>query len=314
MVSHLMLYSLRSFYYGPDSVYAEFDADTCLEILGLPTCGAWVPDPMAFIKLLTHQTQPFLGAWCLIGIVAASMSTADGAILAMGTVWSHNITRQLDSYFPSLVTPENLLMAARLSTIPFSLAATIIASEVRETGYLLIVAFDIMLAGVVAPLFGCFYAKNPSPRAAFCSLLAGVIVRVVLEFALPKDGYLILPYNLDEFFDYGPAASAKLPTFFDAPAEDLWDPSVEPCDSAQLEDCKYCIIRGWKRKLALVDILSHNLIFLCKTHRHRSRFAGGLFLRSYRLRSDTVTRKIQRLQTFVFVRGAASIREEFGKA
>ena len=99
-----------------------------------------MPDNQAFIKLLTHEANPFLGAWCLIGIVAASMSTADGAILAMGTVWSHNITRQLDKYYPSLVTPDNLLMAARLSTIPFTLAATIIAAQVRETGYLLIVA------------------------------------------------------------------------------------------------------------------------------------------------------------------------------
>jgi Na+/proline symporter len=31
---------------------------------------------MAFIKLLTHQAPAFLGGWCLLGIVAASMSTA----------------------------------------------------------------------------------------------------------------------------------------------------------------------------------------------------------------------------------------------
>ena len=93
--SHLFLVSI-SFYYGPDSIHAEFSADTCSTILGLPTCGEWIPDSQAFIKLLTHEANPFLGAWCLIGIVAASMSTADGAILAMGTVWSHNITRQLD--------------------------------------------------------------------------------------------------------------------------------------------------------------------------------------------------------------------------
>jgi hypothetical protein len=56
---------------------------------------------------------------------------------------SHNITRQLDKYFPSLVTPDNLLMAARVSTIPFTVAATIVAVQVRETGYLLIVALYV---------------------------------------------------------------------------------------------------------------------------------------------------------------------------
>lgn len=50
-------------YYGPDSTRAEFDADTCSEILGLPTCGAWVPDDAAFVKLLTHEAPAILGAW-----------------------------------------------------------------------------------------------------------------------------------------------------------------------------------------------------------------------------------------------------------
>ena len=71
-------------YYGPDSVYAQFTADTCSESLLLPTCGEWVPDPVGFLNLLTNQAPAVVGGWCLIGIVAASMSTADGAILAMG--------------------------------------------------------------------------------------------------------------------------------------------------------------------------------------------------------------------------------------
>lgn len=94
-----------------------------------------------------------------------------------------------------------------------------------------------MFAAVVAPLFGCFYSPGePSPRAALLSVITGAVTRVVLEFALPKDGFYILPYDYDEFLDYGPAASAALPTFFDAPAEDLWDPAAEPCEGAQFED------------------------------------------------------------------------------
>jgi hypothetical protein len=157
--------------YGPDSIYAEFEADSCLEILGMPTCGQWVPDDMAFIKYLSHNVPPFLGAWgyvsimacsrlvflkrnfrclttclvanSLVGLVAASMSTADGAILAMGTVWSHNVTRQLDKWYPNLVTSSNLIRAAQLSTVPFTLAAAMIATKVQATGYLLIVALYV---------------------------------------------------------------------------------------------------------------------------------------------------------------------------
>lgn len=152
-----------------------------------------MPDPLAFIKLATVQAPPVIGAWCLIGIVAASMSTADGAILAMGTVASHNLVRLLDVKWPWLVTPNNLLMVARISTIPFTLASTLIGAYYRQssgassaTGYLLIVAFDIVLATVVPSLFGCFYTKNPSPRASFCSVIVGAFLRILLEFVLDK--------------------------------------------------------------------------------------------------------------------------------
>lgn len=59
----------RGFYYGPDSPRAEFEADTCSEILGLPTCGMWVPDDSAFVKLLTHEAAAFAGACCMVVLV-----------------------------------------------------------------------------------------------------------------------------------------------------------------------------------------------------------------------------------------------------
>lgn len=197
-----------SVHYGPDSIQAEFVADTCNTLLGLPTCGLWSPDPQAFIKLLTHEVPSFLGGWCLFGIVAASMSTADGAILAMGTVFSHNVMRHFGAFVPGLVTADNLLTVTRLSTIPLTLAASLIAAYYESdnpagaTGYLLIVAFDVVLATVVVPLFGCFYTKNPSPSAAFLSIICGALTRIIMEFTLPKDGFLLLPYDVPEFCTY----------------------------------------------------------------------------------------------------------------
>jgi len=207
----------------------------------------WVPDPNAFIQLLTHEAPPFLGAWCLIGVVAASMSTCDGAILAMGTVFSHNVVRNFGSFFPcigdkDLVSTSNLLMVARIMSIPFTIISTLVAAYYRSThsagatGYLLIVAFDVVFASVVVPLFGCFYTKKPSPLAALLSILSGIIVRVILEFTLPKDGFLIAPFPGDEFLDYGSAASTAFPPFFDEPAADLWDADAEPCEQTRLND------------------------------------------------------------------------------
>jgi Na+/proline symporter len=185
---------------------------------------------------MTNQIPPALGAWCMMGIVAASMSTSDGAILAMGTVFSHNVVRQFDAMYPSLITPDNLLTSARISTLPFTIIAAILAAFYQQTGYLLIVAFDIVFACMITPLFGCFYAKNPSPRAALCSILTGIILRVTLEFVLPKDGLLVLPLDFPEFDNYGPAASTLLPTFVDGPAGSVWDPSIEPCEQEKYSD------------------------------------------------------------------------------
>ena len=160
------------------------------------------------------------------------MSTCDGAILAMGTVFSHNIMRNLGG----CVTTKTLLIIARLSSVPFALIAAAIASFHKSTGYLLVVAFDVVLASVVVPLFGCFYTKKPSTLAALLSILAGATTRVVLEFALPKDGYLIAPFNMPEFMNVGSAASSLYPSFFDQPIEERWDPSVEQCDEVQFND------------------------------------------------------------------------------
>jgi hypothetical protein len=57
-----------------------------------------------------------------------------------------------------------------------------------------------------------------------------------LEFALPKDGYLILPYSGDEFLNYGSAVSVKLPTFVDGATADVWDPATEVCPQEQFKD------------------------------------------------------------------------------
>jgi hypothetical protein len=236
------LFSFRSYYYGPDATNSDFDADTCHVNLDLPTCAAWVPNQQAFMMLMTHQAPPVLGAWCMMGIIAASMSTGSGAVLAMGTVMAHNVVRQVDRWYPNFVTADNLLQAARFTTIPFALASTLLAGYYRSssntggTGYLLIVAFDIVLATVVTPLFGCFYAVNPSPRAALLTILGGVTTRIILEFTLPKDGYLLLPFGGDEFLNYGSAASAQFPPFVDVNRTQVWDPEAEPCVQGRYSD------------------------------------------------------------------------------
>ena len=159
----------------------------------------------------------------------------------MGTVVSHNVFRQLDSWFPNLITPDNLLTAARVATLPMTIISASIAAFYRSssgggTGYLLIVAFDIVLATVVVPLLGCFYCRKPSPRAALVGIIGGGFTRVLLEFVLPKDGFLILPFPYIEFDNYGLAPNALYPFFVDVPADQVWNPADGACVQEKFED------------------------------------------------------------------------------
>ena len=55
---------------------------------------------------------------------------------------------------------KTLLNIVRFSIIPVTLVACIVATTYNKTGYLLIVAFDIVLAGCIAPLFAAIYFKK----------------------------------------------------------------------------------------------------------------------------------------------------------
>lgn len=191
---------------------------------GVPTCGEWKPDPYATLKMLTctkdnchffadydgsagysagheanYPMNGFLGSWYLLGIVAASMSTADGAIVALGTVFSHNLLRKTGR-----VSDENLLRAARACTLVFSFIAGLVAmTKPNETGYFLIVAFDCVFAAGVVPLFALVWWKNIKPEAGFFALLFGALSRIIFEIAFPKDGLLLWLGSLPKSFGPG---------------------------------------------------------------------------------------------------------------
>ncbi len=199
---------------------------------GVPTCGEWKPDPYAALRMFTctkdkchyvldfdgsygigtlqddyFPMNAFIGGWVLVAIVAASMSTGDGAILAMSTVFSHNVLRKFP--VPFLQDDKNLLLIARLVTIVWAPIAALVASvNHASSGYLLIVAFDIMLAGSVVPLFAAVYWPGCKPMAAFMSMLVGSLVRFILEFTLPKDYLLLLVGNYA--ISFGPGAYGGL--------------------------------------------------------------------------------------------------------
>jgi len=244
---------------GPDTGGGPFnpnpDACGATVLPGVPTCGEWKPDPYAPLRMFTcdkpechyvfdfddsygmnlgvagedyFPMNPFIGGWILVAIVAASMSTGDGAILAMSTVFSHNILRKLP--VPFFQEDKNLLLMARVGTMIWAPIAALIASlNVGTSGYLLIVAFDIMLAGSVVPLFAAVYWKSCKPFAAFVAMLGGSVARLILEFTLDKDGLLLLVGKFA--LSFGPGSYGGLDITNGAPLPDgSWCPQFKLSD------------------------------------------------------------------------------------
>eukprot|EP00899_Mesostigma_viride_P009720 jgi/Mesvir1/1874/Mv22909-RA.1 len=175
------------YYYGPDSKYAVFNADTSSLDLDLPSCAEWVPDQNAYLKLMAEQYPKVLGVWSMICIISASMSTLNGAILAVSTVISNNLVRRF-----CVMSLDRLLLVARCLTVPVAVIASVIALKNDDPGYLLVVAFDIVFAGCLVPLFGAIHFRDKvTPNAGVLTILSGSILRIILEFTLPKDGSFV---------------------------------------------------------------------------------------------------------------------------
>jgi len=119
-----------------------------------------------------------IGMLLILGIIAASMSTAAGVILALSNVITRNLVQK------NLKNPwsnDTMLMFSRLIAIPTMTAALIFAYIRPEPGTLLILAFDIVLAGCFIPLALGIYWKKSNTPAALASIIGAGTLRLLLE-------------------------------------------------------------------------------------------------------------------------------------
>ena len=148
-------------------------------------------DPFTAFPTLAINHVPFpIGVAMLMGVLGASMSTANGGLLAISSVISRNII-QRDILRRILKRPgmedKKLLTTTRLFTIPMMAAAFILGYILPQPGIYLVLAFDIVFAGAWAPLtLGLFWRKSNMP-AAVTSLIVGSALRLLMFFVIPPD-------------------------------------------------------------------------------------------------------------------------------
>lgn len=157
----------------------------CVAVIGLTSLSA-VPglsDPRMVLPHMATQVLPYwIGLLVLIGVIGAAMSTSNGSILVIAVVLTQNV---MQSWRATRPPDSTLLLFARLMAVPTAAVAALVAYWRPEPGILLIVAFDIVLAGCVVPLFAGVYWARGNQAGAIAAIVAGSLARVIAYFATP---------------------------------------------------------------------------------------------------------------------------------
>ena len=159
----------------------------CYALVALAVGTVLGPDaqtPILF-TLLGQFAPAWIAILVLSAIVAASCSTANGVILGTASVAVRNIRGMRD---PSIGTGDSgtdpLLRAVRWTMVPMVAISILVALRVPQTGILLTLAFDLLLACLLVPfVMGHFWPTRATKEAATAAIVVGLVVRLTL-FAL----------------------------------------------------------------------------------------------------------------------------------
>jgi SSS family solute:Na+ symporter len=127
------------------------------------------------------------------------MSTANGAILAISNVCVRNLGGVRRVHEPGKKDP--LLKATRIAMVPMTLFSILFAIYVQQTGILLTLAFDLMLACLVVPFILGLVWRRGTTTAAVAAIGVGFVVRIVLFVMTPtmfgvENTILYIPNNI----------------------------------------------------------------------------------------------------------------------
>jgi SSS family transporter len=158
----------------------------CATILGLGAISLVkdVADSRMVLPLFGVNHLPYwMGVMVFVGVLGASMSTANGAMLVISVVLSRNV---FERWSTKKHEDSFMLMLSRVMALPTAAVAAVVAWLRPEPGILLVVAFDIVFAGCVVPLFMGVYWKKANSAGAIAGIATGTISRLIAHFAVPS--------------------------------------------------------------------------------------------------------------------------------
>ena len=141
------------------------------------------PDGPLLLALLKGVIPPVLGLLVIAAILAASLSTADGAILGTSSVIAHNVLGIRQGSRDA--GGDRLLKLTRFMAFGVTSLGVLFAVLVPQTGILLLLAFDLGFAGLLVPLAGGLYWPKANKYGALACVFAGTGTRLILFVLMP---------------------------------------------------------------------------------------------------------------------------------
>lgn len=154
-----------------------------------------VADPRMVLPTLALGLPFIFGLFIMGGIIAAGMSTGDGGLLAISSVFGRNITQRnvlkiWQKHYAEAdrkALDARLLWVTRMAAIPVMAIAIWIAIVKPEPGILLVLAFDVVFAGCFVPLTLGLFWKKANTAGALAAVIIGSVLRLILYFRIPPD-------------------------------------------------------------------------------------------------------------------------------
>ncbi|UCF92249.1 MAG: sodium:solute symporter family protein [Desulfobacterales bacterium] len=184
----------RACYYGAGLTLVTGIAASFMGLMALELVPE-VVDPRMVMSTMATENLPFiLGLMIMGGIVGAGLSTADGGLLGVSSVFGRNILqrnilqiwKKEYSAADRRALDRRLLIVTRLAAIPIMAGSIYMAIVRPEPGILLVLAFDVVFAGCLVPLTLGLYWKKANTPGALAAFIIGSLLRLYLYYNIPE--------------------------------------------------------------------------------------------------------------------------------
>lgn len=133
----------------------------------------------AFARIVEAQLHPLLAGLVLAAALAAVMSTSSGALIATATVFSQDIVARLRHQDVEAGNEHDHVRNNRLYVAGFGLLMVIIACVLKDVIAALIVAYDILVGGLLVPILGGLVWRRGTNVGAVLAMAAGTLATLV---------------------------------------------------------------------------------------------------------------------------------------